>query len=94
MPCPELRQRPPRFAGADGRIERLPLLGHAYRTAPGTQTNPCAVKFQRIRRALPLGEQKANIMLDVPPELSDGHDRFYGSVRSLERVRCIEAAVT
>ena len=31
--------------------------------------------------------------LDVPPTLSDMHGQLYGSVSSLKRVRCIEAAV-
>ena len=39
------------------------------------------------------GEQKANIIVEVPSVVSDVHDHLYGSVCSLKRVRRIEAAV-
>jgi hypothetical protein len=54
--------------------------------------NTLAVSCSEYRRQV--GEQKANMIgWTCTPGLSDVHDQLYGSVRSLKRVRCIEAAV-
>jgi hypothetical protein len=57
------------------------------------QTNTSAVSCSEYRRQVARRTKSKYDRLNVPTALSDVHGQLYGSVSSLKRMRCIEAAV-
>ena len=71
----------------------IPAWHAASSSITTVQTKHFDGQVQRVLPAVVRRTKSEYDRLDVPPTLSDVHGQLYGSVSSLKRVRCIEAAV-